>query len=82
MKPSAISPSVMCADFAHIADQLREMEQQGIEYLHVDIMDGVFVPNFTLGVDFCKFLKRQFQLPLLLLAFRPYLDEKIRLEKT
>ena len=59
-----ISPSVMCADFGAMAEQLREMEGLGIEYLHVDIMDGVFVPNYTLGVDFCRYLKRAARIPL------------------
>ena len=64
MKCAAISPSVMCMDFADISAQLRAMEQAGTEYLHVDIMDGVFVPNYSLGTDFCRFLKRETRIPL------------------
>lgn len=64
MKKAMISPSIMCADFARITAQLEEMERSGIEYLHVDIMDGTFVPNFTLGVDFCRFLKAHSRIPL------------------
>ena len=45
-----ISPSLMCADFLHLGDELKALEKYGIEYLHVDIMDGVFVSNYTLGV--------------------------------
>ena len=59
-----ISPSVMCVDFENLTDELRIMEKCGIEFLHVDIMDGLFVPNYTLGVDFCRFLKRNTHIPL------------------
>ena len=37
-----LSPSMMCADFFHLGNQLKEFENAGIEYLHIDIMDGVF----------------------------------------
>ena len=59
-----ISPSVMCADFMNLAECIKDFERNGIEYLHVDIMDGHFVPNFTLGTDFCKILKRESSIPL------------------
>ena len=59
-----LSPSMMCADFFHLGDQLREFEENGIEYLHIDIMDGVFVPNYTLGTDFVKKLKSATSIPL------------------
>lgn len=59
-----ISPSLMCADFLHLGDELKKLEQGGIEYLHVDIMDGVFVQNYTLGTDFVKKLHRATSIPL------------------
>ena len=59
-----ISPSVMCADFMNLKECIRDFERNGIEYLHVDIMDGHFVPNFTLGTDFCKILKQETNIPL------------------
>ena len=49
-----ISPSVMCVDFFNLAETIAEFEKQGIEYIHVDIMDGVYVPNYTLGTDFIR----------------------------
>ena len=59
-----ISPSLMCADFLHLGDELKALEKYGIEYLHVDIMDGVFVSNYTLGTDFIKKIHRSTDIPL------------------
>lgn len=59
-----ISPSVMCADFFALGECIRAFEENGIEYIHVDIMDGSFVPNFTLGTDFVKKLKANTSIPL------------------
>lgn len=59
-----ISPSVMCADFFALADCIKKFEDNKIELLHVDIMDGSFVPNFTLGTDFIKQLKKNTSIPL------------------
>lgn len=64
MKKMELSPSMMCVDFANIGEAVKEFEQAGVEYLHVDIMDGEFVPNFTLGVDFCKKLRQMTNIPL------------------
>ena len=59
-----ISPSMMCVDFTAIRETVAAFEKNGIEYLHIDIMDGVFVPNFTLGTDFCRRLKQITSIPL------------------
>lgn len=59
-----ISPSLMCADFLHLGDELRVLEDCGIEYLHIDIMDGVFVQNYTLGTDFIRRLHANCPIPL------------------
>ncbi len=53
-----ILPSIFAADFAHLADEVRRVESAGIEMLHVDIMDGHFVPNFTFGTPITESLRR------------------------
>lgn len=59
-----ISPSLMCCDFFNLEKYISTFEKEKIEYLHIDIMDGTFVPNYTLGTDFIKQLKRRTNIPL------------------
>ncbi|MBE6556854.1 MAG: ribulose-phosphate 3-epimerase [Ruminococcaceae bacterium] len=64
MNKAMLAPSMMCADFLHLEEQLRLFEREGIDLLHVDIMDGHFVPNITLGTDFVRMLKKATSIPL------------------
>ena len=58
MNTPKLLPSLMCVDFSRMAQTLEVFEQCGIDALHVDIMDGEFVPNYALGTDFCRQLRK------------------------
>jgi len=58
-----ISASVMCADFLHLEEVIRELESAKVDFLHFDIMDGQFVPNFTLGPDILKSMRGATDIP-------------------
>jgi ribulose-phosphate 3-epimerase len=59
-----LAPSILSADFAHLADELGRIERGGAGLVHVDVMDGHFVPNLTLGPAIVAAAKRHTRLPL------------------
>jgi ribulose-phosphate 3-epimerase len=59
-----IVPSILSADFARLADDVKRVEEGGADWMHVDVMDGHFVPNITYGVKIIETMRRITNLPL------------------
>ena len=59
-----LSVSLMCADLMNMAKEIKVLEENGVDFLHIDIMDATFVPNLTFGPDFVNAIRKVSSLPL------------------